>query len=398
MELLAITRNPEVWHFKSAPSTVEKQADWSIATASLEELQDEALSLFADQNFAELIPVLSEMESQGSAWGAHYLAGCYSLGHGVEVDAERANELMRGAADLGLVESQTVLGRNLLVGDGAQKDVAEGLRYLNMAAAQGSAFAIYLLGEDSLSGSCETPQDPVAAAKLFQQSVDLGEHRAMQRLAWLYSNGLGVELDLAEALRLNMASAELGNEAAAFNAGRAFERGLGTVVDRGSALRFYEMAVQGNVVMAMHNLGALLFNGVGVEKDVEKAFHWYLKAANFGSGLSSLCLAQMYEAGDRGDVDLPMAATWYLISIAQSDNDAQARFDSIRAQLSDVEKQATLSIVTAFAEKGFHWGQLALSNLYASGIFCAQDELQSEKWAAAAECSKADADVMFRQM
>jgi len=56
-----------------------------------------------------------------------------------------------------------------------------------------------------------------------------------------------------------------------------------------------------------------------------------------------------------------------------------------------------LAKVTAFAEKGFHWGQLALSNLYASGTFCAQDQLQSEKWAAAAESSKADADIMSQQ-
>ncbi len=369
-----------------------------------EELQAKAIQLFSDQNYDELIPVLSEMVEQGSVWAMHYLASCHAYGLGIEKSMVEANRLHLAAAELGIPEAQMALGYNLLTGDGIEKDVEQGVRRLTEAMDGGVGYAAYVLGEQRAGiNDNRTQEDYLEAAEFFAKAAHLGDHRGMQRLAWFFTEGLGVEKNAEEALKLNVTAADLGNEVSALNAGVAFEYGRGTEIDFSRAFKYYEMAAGKNVVRAMHNLGAFYFNGQGVERDSSQAFKWYLAAANQGSWLSSYCLARMYEDGDKeADItphSLAMATAWYLIAESELNgphDQISEKISSISRELSAEEKAKTIHILETFSEKGFHWAQKALSLKYLDGMLCDVNPSRAEKWKAAAGMSQGEATELLR--
>ena len=186
-------------------------ANGSNNNFNLEELQDKAVNLLQNQEYDELISLLNEMVGEGSGWSMHYLAGCYTYGYGVEIDMDKANRLHLAAAEMGLPEAQMAFGRNLVIGNGIEKDIEKGVQYLTMAADNGIGFAAYSLGQLRLERNHKrSRQDYFEAAQFFDKAAQLGDPRGMQRLAWLYTEGLGVEANDQEALSLNIAAARLG--------------------------------------------------------------------------------------------------------------------------------------------------------------------------------------------
>jgi TPR repeat protein len=160
----------------------------------------------------------------------------------------------------------------------------------------------------------EAPDDPVLqyqlgrahdAAGNFEQAIaqysaalEAGHDIAAVSLAGLYELGLGVDEDIAEAVRLyQLAFERSALPIAAANLGYVHEQGVGVAADAAKAVHYYTIADAGGVSWATVSLGYLYETGQGVAADDAKAVALYQKAAKQGNadGLNNLGAA--YEAG-----------------------------------------------------------------------------------------------------
>jgi TPR repeat protein len=350
----------------------------------LKQLESAALECFERKDFEKLNDILKEMINIGSPWALHYLAGSYTYGLGIEKNLEEANRLHLMSADLGFPSAQVAIGNNLLFGLGIEKDIARAKKYLLQASDQGAGYASFLLAEYDLSDETNRLTDYSHILSFYKKGIEQGEHRAMQRFAWLLTEGKIIQQNLTEALALNIRAAELGNEFAAYNAAGAYRYGNGVEKDCNQAILYYEIAANFGMMEAMHNLGTMYFNGEGIAKDIDKANHWYLKAANYGSGLSSYCLGLMSERGDRGAVDYSFAFAWFSIAKAQDHEDSEARIKVLAPLMNKEQIDSALYILTAMSEKGFSWAQQALGCIYLDGELVCLNENLALKWLSAA--------------
>jgi hypothetical protein len=197
--------------------------------------------------------------------------------------------------------------------------------------------------------------------------VDQGEHRAMQRLAWVLAEGQITEKNLEEALSLSIKAADLGNQFAAYNAAGAFRYGRGTQIDCYKAIAYYEIASNFGLMEAMHNLGTMYFNAEGIAKDIEKA---------------NECLIALN--GDRGSVDKSFAFAWFSIALAQDNTESEKQLEDLHEIPSSEETNKALFILTAMSERGFPWAQHALGCLYLSGKLVSPEKNLALKWLSAA--------------
>ncbi|MFM7484483.1 MAG: tetratricopeptide repeat protein, partial [Burkholderiaceae bacterium] len=109
----------------------------------------------------------------------------FAKGHGLDVDPEMASEWYRRALAFHHPRAQMLLGLAYLSGDGVKQHPEEGLRLLNMAAAQGYADAEYELAEVLFPKAATQTQ----AIALFEAAAHHNHVRAQFLLGQLCKAG-----------------------------------------------------------------------------------------------------------------------------------------------------------------------------------------------------------------
>ena len=99
----------------------------------------------------------------------------------------------------------------------------------------------------------------------------------------LYSKGLVVRHDPAEAVRWWTAASQHGSAAGQVNLGFALQNGVGTPLDEVAAARWYEQAARQGVAEAANNLAALYTNPATHPPDLVLARVWFKRAQRLGS-------------------------------------------------------------------------------------------------------------------
>ncbi|MDA0653369.1 MAG: tetratricopeptide repeat protein [Proteobacteria bacterium] len=95
------------------------------------------IEAFKTKQFATAIKELTPAAEAGDTDALYHLAQMYSGGFGVRKNLTKALELYGKAANKGHVPSQKEYGTALAIGDGAEQDVSEGLKWLLIAARTG---------------------------------------------------------------------------------------------------------------------------------------------------------------------------------------------------------------------------------------------------------------------
>ncbi len=91
--------------------------------------------------------------------------------------------------------------------------------------------------------------------------------------------------------------AEQGNPSALTHLGVMYQIGLGVDKDIAKAIRFYEAAVEKDYAPGKYNLALMYSEGIGVEKDVEKAFELFVQAARQGHSKAEFRMKEMLSSG-----------------------------------------------------------------------------------------------------
>ena len=141
------------------------------------------------------------------------------------------------------------MGICYLDGTATEKNIDEGLRYLQKAATQGNARANFNLGvfyADARKYGCIERQNMATAVRYFREAAKAGEPKAQHLLGMLLINGArGIEKNIAEGRKLIEKAATQGFAPALFQIGEYCRLGLhGYVPDYGQAMIHYQSALK----------------------------------------------------------------------------------------------------------------------------------------------------------
>jgi len=134
--------------------------------------------------------------------------------------------------------------------------------------------AVMRASEASKSG------DYIKAYALLLPAARQGHPIAQHRIGVLYTHGLGVEEDFAEATHWFRKAAEQGQGESQFSMGMRCLLGQSVAQDDTEAARWFRLAADQGVGMAASMLAELYAKGRGVPQDLVEAYKWLAVAGN----------------------------------------------------------------------------------------------------------------------
>ncbi len=239
------------------------------------------------------------------------LGSYYSYGIGVTVDDNKANELIKKAADLG--SSKALLLKAKLLNEGrmiAESD-DEAMQIFRRFAEQGDATAAYEYGM-ILYHAAELSHDYSPAIKYLRQALDGGVESARFHLAKAYDFNGDIDNAIAEYKILAEGDSHYKSEASAC---------LGEIYQEQNnyeeSVKYYTIASKLGHEYATINLGRAYF----VAKDYASARAVLEPIANV-NGLADTYIAMMYEQGTGYEQSDIRALDWYDKAINKGNIDA----------------------------------------------------------------------------
>ena len=224
-------------------------------------------------------------------------------------DYEKAKAYYEAAGDNPY--AQLALGLLYANGQGVEKDTAKAQELFDAVIAQG-----YMEGYVGNARIARNNEDYTAAFEYYNKALEGGEQlftvHAMNGIASMYYDGLGVEQDYAQAMEWYTKTADLGDTDAMNYIGNMYRMGgLGVEQDYTQAMEWYTKAADLGDTIAMVNVGSLYGEGLGVEQDYAQAMEWYKKAADLGEPTAMNLISYMYDKGLGVEQDSDLAQEWY---------------------------------------------------------------------------------------
>ena len=189
-----------------------------------------------------------------------------------------SDELLRDA-QAGNPDSQYHLALRYFNGKGVTKDEREGLIWLTKAAHAGHPLSQVSLGLAYRDGFYGVAVNADTALQWIRKSADAGDAHGQSELGFMYENGIGLQTNEVEAVRLYTLAANQGLAIAQFDLAYMYASGKGTPPNPEEAIKLYEKAAI-FVPTARTNLATLYFQGKGVPRDPIKAYQWGLLAVS----------------------------------------------------------------------------------------------------------------------
>ncbi|KAI8821229.1 hypothetical protein BJ741DRAFT_111403 [Chytriomyces cf. hyalinus JEL632] len=251
---------------------------------------------------------------------AHSIVGAmYLKGDGVPVNHAKGSQHFYQGIKAGSIECISQVGRLYQTGTLVQKDIKKAVEFYEKAVSVDSALACYYLGDVYEAGDNENgiPKDPTKAAAYYNQSIllDNDSSAAMQSLAYLYDNGIGVEQSDKLALQYYLDAAKFDEANALYFLGLKYANGKGVEQDYTKAIEFYERAIKQNSPAAMSNLGNLLSEGKGCAKDLVRSADLYQQSAACGDAVGAFYCGIVFQYGQGVPVNLFKAVHYYRMSV-----------------------------------------------------------------------------------
>ena len=312
-----------------AAKQAEEEAAAKAAEEEAEKLKEEANACYeAGRSFlygldGQTVDYAAAYENfeqaleKGKTEANFYLGALYDWYSYPEQDLEKARAYYEAAGDNPY--AQIALGFLYMYGQGVEADSAKAQELIDAVIAAGNAEGYYLK-----AGLAYNEEDYATAFDYYQKVTEGQEPLyiagAMNRMAYMYENGLGVEQDYAKAMEWYEKAAELGNIDGTYNIGLLYYKGEGVEQDYAKAMEWWEKAAESGDAQAANDIGMLYYSGMGVEQDYVKAMEWWEKAAELGDAHAMYNIGWLYENGMGVEQDSAKAEEWY-------DKAAEAGYD-----------------------------------------------------------------------
>ena len=219
---------------------------------------------------------------------ASYPPGMLNLGtllkkgtDGVPADPDKANFLIRAAAEEGYAPAQVACGQLAEAGGEDKGDLAGARAWYEKAAAQENPEGLLALAR-FLDTGVAGPRDPAKGFAACRRAATAGSLVAMNEIGVRYQKGQGVEVDPIAAIGWFTVAAQRGLAASQVNLGNCYEVGKGVLPDFDQAGAHYAAAAKQNFGPAQYLLAQLFEQGKGAKANPVYAYINYARAAANG--------------------------------------------------------------------------------------------------------------------
>lgn len=282
-------------------------------------------------------------------------------------------------------------------------EYAQALQIARDLANAGDALGLNMMGSIYEQGY-GVEADPARAIAYYEESIRLGEVRAMANLGDLYLQGWEGQDPLPElAIPLLEQARDLGNTGALNTIGTAHLRGHYGAPDPLRAMEFYRRAHEAGHADATANLAWLSYEGEGVPVDHDRARRLFLEAhARGGPVWATEYLGDMWRLGEGGPEDLSEAVRYYEAAAergsAYAANWLGYYYDNGLAGL-PVDHERAIELFTLAAEQDNVTGLYNMGSMYDGGRGVEEDnEIAADYYARAAAMGDADATYELAAM
>jgi TPR repeat protein len=163
-------------------------------------------------------------------------------------------------------------------------------------------------------------KNPAEGARLIRQAAEAGHDKAMAVLSEMYEKGVGVKQSESEAVRWCQKAADAGLPECIMNLALRHQNGQGVVKDVVKAAALAEEGARKGFSPAQTFYASKLMQGDGLEKNPSKAALWYLKAAKQDHPFAQRQLAYLYYTGTGVQLDYERCLAWYRRAVRVSED------------------------------------------------------------------------------
>jgi TPR repeat protein len=166
---------------------------------------------------------------------------------------------------------------------------------------------------------------------------------AMHLLGMMYAEGLGVQRDDAQALKLFEKAAGAGYAPSQGMLGMFYAQGRNVVRDNAKSVEWTRRAAENGDALSQYMMGVRSLDGLGMTKNPEDAVSWFGGAAEQNYALAQYALAVMFGFGPQAQGESNRArefrveaAKWFILAIRQKSPElpkAQAKFDELKKNM-----------------------------------------------------------------
>jgi TPR repeat protein len=190
--------------------------------------------------------------------------------------------------------------------------------------------------------------DTVSEFGLYKKAAEMGDLLGAYNLGVAYRDGIGTEVNGAEAARWFEKAAAEGDETASFNLGVLFDDGSLIDEDNARAAAWYRLAADHGNVDAMINLGLMLESGEGIAQDLSAAAGLFQKAADLGDSYGKLKLGLMQQSGTGVVRNVENAVNSLVAAFELRDVDLEVM---LRNKPEEISSEARLAIKQVLAKR-----------------------------------------------
>lgn len=188
------------------------------------------------------------------------------FGYRVRKNRKKAFELFHQTAAAGHSGAMYSVAKCHHEGIGVDQNEALAAEWLNKAEHAGDWNALYVRGNQLPSNRSKR-----AGFTRLLKADEAGHSLAQVKVAWCYSNGIGVRRSRESAATWYHNAADLGDPDGQYNYAWCLQTGYGIAPDVTSAIGSYRRAAQSGHLAAMANLSYLYARGLGVRRDPQES-------------------------------------------------------------------------------------------------------------------------------
>jgi hypothetical protein len=303
----------------------------------------------------EAMRVLQHAADAGSSEANHRLALVFAEGQaGIPRNDPRAVELFQKAAEAGHRRAQINLGILYLRGQGVPRDLVQARAWLERAASNGDANALYALGRAMEESDAAISADSVRAADLYRRAAEKGHALAALRYGLAMVDGLGVKRDtngaqtwLLQAEKSGVPEAALALGDLAVRTPASKDKALNEKIVR-TAVSWYEAAANAGVPSAQFKLANAYFAGAGIARDPVQALRWYGRAAQQGLPEAEHAFGIMTMGGVAGPADPVEGYKWLLLAESGGHPDSRPVREKAQEQIAAKDRDRAEALAKAF--------------------------------------------------
>lgn len=271
-------------------------------------------------------------------------------------------EELKSFADKDIAEAKMLLGF-IMLDDGNKETVADALKYISVAEAQGDKLAYYFMSIAYFYGIGVEQNHIEAEKRMLEMYKEFQNGEIAGILAELYATSAYL-CDYEKAFEYATIAAEDDEPGGYYILGGLYHNGWGVEVDGLLALENYKMAAAQGHEIAMNQIGNLFMGHAGIEENPEQAFYWFNESSKKGHDVGMYNLGCCYRDGYGVAKDDEEAAVWFKKAAEAGDVSAMIELGSYyqeiiydtqkakkwynkAADLGDAEAQNKLAVILA---------------------------------------------------